>query len=45
MGRRVRIKKIEIKKRDPRIALEKVRRRELYCLSLVSVIVLFLFQF
>ena len=39
-GRRVRMKKMEMKKRGLRIASEKVRRRKLYCLSPVSIIVL-----
>jgi len=39
-GRRVRMKKMEMKKRGLRMALEKVRRRKLYCLSPVSIIVL-----
>ena len=39
-GRRVRMKKMEMKKRGLRMASEKVRRRKLYCLSPVSIIVL-----
>ena len=34
-------RKAEMKKRGPRIALEKVRRRGLHCLSPVSIVVLF----
>ena len=37
----MRIKKIETRKRGLRMALGKVRRRELYCLSPISIIVLF----
>ena len=38
-GRRVRIKKMEMKKKGLRMASKKVRRRKLYCLSSVSIIV------
>jgi len=39
--RRVKMKKTEIRKRGPRIVLEKVRRRELHYLPPISTIVLF----
>jgi len=37
----VKLKKMEMTRRGPRIALGKVRRRELCYLSLVSIVVLF----
>ena len=37
-------RRTEMKKRDPRMALGKVRRRELCCLSLIRIIV-FVFNF
>jgi len=40
IGRRVRMMKMEIRKRGLRMALEKIRKRGLYCLPPVSIIVL-----
>ena len=45
MERRVRMKKMETRKRDLRMAPGKVRRRELHHLPPISVIVLFVFLF
>jgi len=41
--KRVGRRKTEMKRRSPRMALEKVRRRELCCLPLVKLVVLFFF--
>ena len=42
--RRARMRRIEIKRRGLRIALEKVRKRGLYCLPLIRIVVLFFFK-
>jgi len=34
-------RKVEMKRRGPRMALEKVRRRGLHCLPPISIVVLF----
>ena len=41
----MRLKKIEMMRRGLRVVLEKVRRRKLYCLPSVSIVVLFFLSF
>ena len=41
----MRIKRIKIRKRGPRIALEKIRRKELYYLPLINIVFCFYFEF
>ena len=41
--RRMKKEKTEIIRRDPKMALEKVKRKGLYCLPPVSVVFIFIF--